>query len=172
MILGQRRDTPEATSSCDNSTTQIATVKHLPCTLMRERQILSKTTQQLTHPMHTNPRRILILNTALSSHSLNCLCCDSPNNTPLWRLFSRTTASDEIFFPTLLSLLGLESYLVKKQITMVDWEGFTKNPRTYEKNQLNIAVKKGRDIGAMNVRKFRSVDMGDWCKIVLNSSSK
>ena len=100
------------------------------------------------------------------------LCCDSPNNTPLWRLFSRTTASDEIFFPTLLSLLGLESYLVKKQITMVDWEGFTKNPRTYEKNQLNIAVKKGRDIGAMNVRKFRSVDMEDWCKIVLNSSSK
>ena len=93
----------------------------------------------------------------------------SPKATPLWRLFNRTTASDELFFATLLALLDLEQYIEKRMITLVDWEGYTKNPRTFEARELKDVIKKGSTAGVLNARKFTEVNFDEWKRNVVKS---
>ena len=105
---------------------------------------------------------------------------NSQSSTPFWRLFSRTTASDELFFPTLLSILGVleTDHIQKRQVTLVDWEGYTKNPRLWRPEETGDVLKKAKEGGELISRKFDSsrgfegVDLRKWKELVLGENNK
>jgi len=83
--------------------------------------------------------------------------------TPLWRLFKQCSASDELYFPTLLAILNLESHVEVREVTFVDWEGFTKNPRVFESKDVGEAVRKAKEKGCVFMRKIKKeLKLVDW----------
>mmetsp|Transcript_6535 Transcript_6535/g.13754 ORF Transcript_6535/g.13754 Transcript_6535/m.13754 type:complete len:551 (+) Transcript_6535:183-1835(+) len=103
----------------------------------------------------------------------------------LWECFRRTRASDELYFPTVLSLLGIITASKPKQdsgvdtadssigvnvlnrrITYCDWSMSAKNPASFNvlakgrKAEYNGAVRKARDEGCLFARKFVAGEAG------------
>ena len=98
----------------------------------------------------------------------------------LWYCFSEVKASDEIYFPTLMSLLGLfkdidmvdatqnkevgggNEQIAMKRVTYCDWSENAKNPASFAMNRQQDAnfleikrrIKLARDEGCLFARKF------------------
>lgn len=52
----------------------------------------------------------------------------------IWSIFTGVRASDEMFFPSLLSMLNLlvdGEEIERRRVTYADWEGMAHSPRTY-----------------------------------------
>jgi len=100
----------------------------------------------------------------------------------LWTAFSRISASDEMYFPTALSLIGLlteqanndtkessdtvpettlipsslSSQIASRQVTYVDWSEGMRNPATYDKGLRDFGkvARLARKNGSLFARKF------------------
>jgi len=94
----------------------------------------------------------------------------------LWQCFRRVKASDEVYFPTLLALLGIVSSsqsssshqnqqggdeIARRRITYCDWSDNAKNPKsisiTRQKDfkEFRNVVRLAREEGCLFARKFR-----------------
>jgi hypothetical protein len=78
----------------------------------------------------------------------------------LFHSFSKVSASDEMYFPTALALLGIltesSTQILKRQVTVVDWSQGMRNPASYEKGvrDLRRVAKNAREQGCLFARKF------------------
>ena len=78
----------------------------------------------------------------------------------LFHSFSKVSASDEMYFPTALALLGIltesSTQILKRQVTFVDWSQGMRNPASYEKGvrDLRRVAKNAREQGCLFARKF------------------
>jgi hypothetical protein len=92
----------------------------------------------------------------------------------LWECFRDCNASDELYFPTALALLGIvddESQLVKRRITYADWSMGPKNPATFETKDLKKVVEEARKEGCLVARKFIGIDLEEWKAVVFPSAT-
>ena len=88
--------------------------------------------------------------------------------------FQFTRASDELYFPTALSLLGVLSKdvensitgeITKRRVTYCDWSANAKNPATFSGiEDLKEIIKVGREEGCIFGRKFdnKSITVQEW----------
>jgi len=98
----------------------------------------------------------------------------------LWPQFQFTRASDELYFPTALGLLGflkkenLENNandILRRRVTFCDWSAGAKNPATFiGLDGLKHVYLQGRENGCLFARKFDStpISVSDWKSLVLN----
>jgi len=95
------------------------------------------------------------------------------NGRQLWPAFRKCRASDEIYFPTLLSILGIISrqegeaqvddfsvgescagHIRRRRITYCDWSLSAKNPASFTSEDWKDVVSKARREGCLFARKF------------------
>jgi len=90
----------------------------------------------------------------------------------LWTLFDRVNASDEMYFPTALGIIGAlngsDTPSIKKQAaTYTDWTQGMKNPASFDAKELNKIAKLARQKGCLIARKFTGqIDVDDWKAMV------
>ena len=90
-------------------------------------------------------------------HATKLMDIDSHLPAPLWQCFLDTKASDEMYIPTCLSILGVLHHQVKqKKITYCDWSESAKNPVTFSngKEDLKKIAKLSQKEGCLFARKF------------------
>lgn len=85
-----------------------------------------------------------------------------------WECFADCNASDELYFPTSLALLGIDDeQLEKKRITYADWSMGPKNPATFATaKELKTVVVEARKEGCLIARKFDGIELDDWKAVV------
>jgi len=105
-------------------------------------------------------------------------------NRPLWNCFKNTKASDEMYFPTGLALMGvleggkgnvLGENMVKRRVTYCDWSDGAKNPASFcNVKEFKEVVQMGKKEGCLFARKFAprpgdSLDLPveGWATVVL-----
>ena len=111
-----------------------------------------------------------------ASNTSNC------NRVELWECFKRTRASDELYFPTVLSLLNiigdqkrdgnennnhadLGDNVANRRITYCDWSMSARNPASFNvllegrKAEFPEVVRKAREEGCLFARKFIAGDI-------------
>ena len=106
------------------------------------------------------------------------------NRVELWECFKRTRASDELYFPTVLSLLNIISggdkkrdgneskkyadlgdKVINRRITYCDWSMSARNPASFNvllegrKAEFPEVVRKAREEGCLFARKFIAGDV-------------
>ena len=112
---------------------------------------------------------------------------------PLHKCFQHTRASDELYFPTALAILGIlasndgndnnnNSNVVqtetggecrKQRVTYADWSMSAKNPASFRANELKKVTELARKEGCLIARKFSErVEIRNWKAIVLGESTK
>lgn len=82
-----------------------------------------------------------------------------PSGAFLWQCFSQTKASDELYFPTALSLLGImpsSPELEIRRVTYADWSESARNPASFSKGveDLKRVAPIARKEGCLFARKF------------------
>ena len=82
-----------------------------------------------------------------------------PRGAFLWQCFDETSASDELYFPTALSLLGImpsSAQLERRCVTYADWSVSAKNPASFSKGveDLKRVAALAREKGCLFARKF------------------
>jgi len=90
------------------------------------------------------------------------LIVDIPNKIggePLWKCFRQIKASDEMYFPTALALLGIlkkcNTETVNCRVTYCDWSQGAKNPAVFKDiSDLKRIMDIARDEGCLLARKF------------------
>uniref|UniRef100_A0A7S4RE95 Uncharacterized protein n=1 Tax=Ditylum brightwellii TaxID=49249 RepID=A0A7S4RE95_9STRA len=98
-----------------------------------------------------------------------------PQQQELWEYFRQMTASDEIYFPTALSILGILKRpapdteveeddqffvgpeVVRRRVTYCDWSTCAKNPASFGKKDIGDVYVQGRKEGCLIARKFGGV---------------
>jgi len=100
---------------------------------------------------------------------------------PLWQCFRNVNASDEIYFPTVLALLGvlgdsdknktLAKGVWKRRVTYCDWTESAKNPKSFTNLQeFKDVVNKAREEGCLLARKFsQHISIEDWSRFVIKT---
>jgi len=93
-----------------------------------------------------------------------------------WECFVDCNASDELYFPTALALLGIvvaddtdQIVVRKKRITYADWSMGPKNPATFEASDLKKVVAEARNEDCMVARKFGVIELEAWKAVVFPS---
>ena len=93
-----------------------------------------------------------------------------------WECFRDCNASDEMYFPTALALLGIgtddgaeQQQLVKRKITYSDWGTGPKNPATFDGKDLQRVVEEARKEGCSVARKFVGISLEEWKAVVFPS---
>jgi hypothetical protein len=94
-----------------------------------------------------------------------------PHN--FWECFTDCNASDELYFPTALALLGIADdteHMIRKRITYADWSMGPKNPATFEEvGDLKKVVAEARKEGCLVARKFDGIELEAWKAVVFPS---
>lgn len=80
----------------------------------------------------------------------------------LWNSFTKISASDEMYFPTALSVVGIlteanpTEEVERRQVTYVDWTEGMRNPATFDKGarDLQRVARLARKNGSLFARKF------------------
>ena len=106
----------------------------------------------------------------LSRSHLICIMTELPHN--FWECFRDCNASDEMYFPTALALLGIgtddgaQQQLVKRRITYSDWSVGPKNPATFDDKDLRRVVEEARKDRCLVARKFVGISLEEWTAVV------
>lgn len=109
----------------------------------------------------------------LSRPHLQCIMSELPPN--FWECFRDCNASDEMYFPTSLALLGIgiehgeQPQLVTRRITYSDWSTGPRNPATFEAKDLKRVVEEARKEGCLAARKFVGITLEEWKAVVYPS---
>jgi hypothetical protein len=82
-----------------------------------------------------------------------------PRGACLWHCFDETNASDELYFPTALALLGimpLTHQIARRRVTYCDWSVSARNPASFVKGaeDLKRVAAIARNEGCLFARKF------------------
>lgn len=108
----------------------------------------------------------------LSRPHLEFLMTRMPRN--FWECFQDCNASDELYFPTALALLGIvakdSSEVVTRRITYTDWSMGPKNPATFETKDLKRVVEEAGKEGCLVARKFVGISVQEWKDVVFPAS--
>jgi hypothetical protein len=87
----------------------------------------------------------------------------------LWNSFVGVSASDEMYFPTAMGVLGIirddareDQQVLRRQVTYVDWSEGMRNPAAYSNGVRDFArvAKVARESGSLFARKFLPVAPG------------
>lgn len=86
-----------------------------------------------------------------------------PRGASLWQCFVETKASDELYFPTALALLGIvpsSPQVLRKRVTYADWSVSARNPASFTKGlqDLKQVAASARLEGCLFARKFSPFD--------------
>jgi hypothetical protein len=82
-----------------------------------------------------------------------------PRGASLWQCFDETNASDELYFPTALNLLGIMPFsqqIARRRVTYCDWSVSARNPASFVKGveDLKRVAAIARNEGCLFARKF------------------
>jgi hypothetical protein len=110
----------------------------------------------------------------LSRRHLAVILRELPYN--FWECFLDCKASDELYFPTAMSVLGIldegAEEVSKQRITYSDWSMGAKNPVTFDKaDELRRIVQEAQKEGCLVARKFVGITLDEWRDVVVSSSS-
>jgi Core-2/I-Branching enzyme len=114
-------------------------------------------------------------------HAMKLMDIDSHLPAPFWQCFLDTKASDEMYIPTCLSMLGVLNHQIEqKRITYCDWSESAKNPVTFSNGKVDFekVVKLSRREGCLFARKFSlaafqsteltgTLTLEDWAEAIL-----
>ena len=109
----------------------------------------------------------------LSRSHLICIMTEMPRF--FWECFRDCNASDEMYFPTALALLGIGTddgapqQLIKRRITYSDWSTGPKNPATFDGTDLQRVAEEARKEGCLVARKFVGVSLEEWKAVIFPS---
>lgn len=86
-----------------------------------------------------------------------------PRGASLWQCFVETNASDELYFPTALALLGIvpsSIQVLRKRVTYADWSVSARNPASFTNGLqgLKQVAVSARQEGCLFARKFSPFD--------------
>jgi Core-2/I-Branching enzyme len=109
----------------------------------------------------------------ISRLHLELIMTKLPQN--FWECFRKCNASDELYFPTAMALLGIldaetsnsAPLVERRRITYSDWTLSAKNPVTFQPSDLEKVVLEARKAGCIVARKFVGVSFSEWKLIVL-----
>jgi hypothetical protein len=94
-----------------------------------------------------------------TSHAEAVLKMDRHLPTSFYNCFLETRASDELYFPTALSLLGIlpnSTQVTKKRVTYADWSESARNPASFHNGLVDLkqVAELARKEGCLFARKF------------------